>query len=79
VARRRVHNLPFDVLECDACGRRSPLDVAPHELDDWLVVTYDGAATHLCPDCHGAVSAPRRFERSDDEPAPLFERRAQDD
>ena len=64
VARRRVYNLPFDVLECDGCGERSPLDIPPGELHDWLVVaTDDGEVVHLCPDCHGAVTPPRRFEK----------------
>jgi hypothetical protein len=70
VARRRLYNLPFYVLECDGCSTRSPLDVPPDRLDDWLVVDAAGGATHLCPECNGAVS-PRRIGKP-----PVGDRRA---
>jgi hypothetical protein len=63
LTRRRVYNLPFDVLECDGCGERSPLEIPPSQLDDWLAVATDGDVVHLCPDCHGAVTPPRRFAK----------------
>jgi hypothetical protein len=74
MARRQLYNLPFDVLECDSCAIRSPLDVPTSSLDDWLIVRAGGGETHLCPDCRGSVTA-RRFSKpalgADDRPAPL--------
>ena len=72
MARRRLYNLPFDVFECDGCERRSPLDVPTSQLHDWLTFDACGTETHLCPDCHGAVT-PRRFGKppaADDRSAP---------
>jgi hypothetical protein len=60
MARRRLYNLPFDVLECDACGERSPLEVPLGALADWLTVSVDDTATHFCPDCRAAAAPPLR-------------------
>jgi secondary thiamine-phosphate synthase enzyme len=50
LTRRRVYNLPFDVLECDGCGERSPLEIPPSQLDDWRAVATDGDVVEAVPE-----------------------------
>jgi hypothetical protein len=54
VVTRAVHKtLPIDVLFCDRCGTRSPLDLSPSELlrAGWVEDPESEHRRHLCAEC----------------------------